>query len=130
MRLNAGTVAAMGYLAKQGWTLRQFAETFAGGGDWSEVDPLVFTVDPGHAADGHAADQAGSEAFLRDRDPLADCARVPGLRDGSAAVPDPELDAGEEKAPGMAVPEGVGKDLAGLIFTTSPFYHRRRQRRN
>ena len=130
MRLNAGTVAVMGYLAKQGWTLRQFAEVFAGGGDFCEVDPMVFADDPGHWHDGGAGCKAGSEAVLRDRDAVDRDEGNPGLRTRDQAVPHRELDAGKEKAPGMAVPEGVGKDLAGLIFTTELLYHKRRKRRN
>ena len=132
MRLSAGTVAVMGYLARQGWTLREFAEAFGRkGGDFSAVDPLEWSDAHGDPDDGSAAAAAGSAGVLRMRGALADGARDPGLCSGSAAVQDRELDAGKEKAPGMAVPEGVGKqDLGGLSSTTELFYHRRRKRNN
>lgn len=108
MTLNAGTVAAMGFLSRHGWTLRQFAETFTGGGDFGAVDPVVFEDDFGHGHDGGAGCKAGSEAVFRDRDPVDRDEGDPGLRRGDQAAARAELDAGRTaEATGVEIPGRV-----------------------
>lgn len=42
MHLTRAAAAAMRFLAEEGWTLQQFAETFEGGAEFENSDPVVF----------------------------------------------------------------------------------------
>lgn len=54
MVLNQGTLAAMQFVARKGWTLMEFAEAFEGGAGFENVDPMVFE-DTGIVGDGYCA---------------------------------------------------------------------------